>query len=375
MAAAKPRRWNYKLIISLEVLILIVLMILYSLWNVNHKMNKIDYNDLSDDDIEINENMNSDATGYTNIALFGGDSRNGTVEKGTHSDTVIIVNLNHETKEVKMVSVYRDTFLEIAKDNPNNQKLTHAHFIGGPKMAINTLNRNLDMDIKDYVTVNFEAVTKAVDVLGGIEVTIKKNEVKWFNKNIKEQNKIFNESTPLLQGPGTYTLNGTQALAYARIRKTDQGDITRTERQREVIGLMVAKIKKEGLTKLNDLMDAVFPLISTSISKTEMISLASQVFGYDIVDTTGFPFSYTSPTLGKKGSVLVPADLEHNVMALHKYLYDTENYQVSETVKRISQSIISETGVTYTKPIDLLESSGTGDSTSEAGTTETPVTQ
>lgn len=370
MAGKKPKKktWNYKLILGIEVLILVILMIFYGVWSMNQKMNNIDYNDLTDDDIEVNDNLNQDMEGYTNIVLFGGDSREGTVEKGTHSDTVIIVNLNHETKEVRLISVYRDTFLEIAKENPNNQKLTHAHFIGGPKMAINTLNRNLDLDIKDYVTVNFEAVTKAVDVLGGIEIEVKKNEVKWFNKNIKEQNKIFNENTPLLEGAGTYTMNGTQALAYARIRKTDQGDITRTERQRKVISLMVEKLKKQGLTKMNELMDAVFPMISTSISKTEMISLATQVFSYNLTDTIGFPFTYTSPTLGSKGSVLPPADLEHNVMALHKYLYGTENYQVSETVKRISQSISAESGATYI-PIDLLEDSAT-DSTSDttAGT-------
>lgn len=358
MAGSKPKKkqWNYKLILGIEVLILVILMIFYGVWSMNQKMDNIDYNDLTDDDIEVNDNVNVDMEGYTNIVIFGGDSREGTVEKGTHSDTVIIANLNHETKEVRLISVYRDTFMEIAKESPNNQKLTHAHFIGGPKMAINTLNRNLDLDIRDYVTVNFEAVTKAVDVLGGIEIEIKQNEVKWFNKNIKEQNKIFNENTPLLDGAGTYLMNGTQALAYARIRKTDQGDITRTERQRKVISLMVAKVKSQGLTKLNDLMDAVFPMISTSISKTEMISLATQVFSYELSDTIGFPFTYTSPTLGSKGSVLAPADLEHNVMALHKYLYGTENYQVSENVKRISQSISAESGASYI-PIDLLEES------------------
>lgn len=359
MAARKPKKWNYKLILSIEILILVMLMIFYGVWTMNQKMNAIDYNDLTDDDIEINENLNKDMEGYTNIVLFGGDSRNGTVEKGTHSDTVIIVNLNHETKEVRLISVYRDTFLEIAKENPNNQKLTHAHFIGGPKMGINTLNRNFDLDIKDYVTVNFEAVAKAVDVLGGVEIEVKKNEVKWFNKNIKEQNKIFGENTPLLEGAGTYMMNGTQALAYARIRKTDQGDITRTERQRKVISLMVAKLKTQGLTKMTELMDTVFPMISTSISKTEMISLATQVFSYELKDTIGFPFTFTNVTLGSKGAVLPPADLEHNVMALHKYLYGTENYQVSDNVKRISQSITAESGATYI-PIDILEEAGQG---------------
>ncbi len=356
MAEKKPKKktWNYKLILPLEILILVVLMIFYGVWTMNNKMDTIDYNELTDDDIETNDNLNMDMEEYTNIALFGGDSRSGSVEQGTHSDTIIIVNINNTTKEVRLVSVYRDTFLEIAKENPNNQKLTHAHYIGGPSMAINTLNRNLDLDIKDYVTVNFEAVTKAVDIIGGLEIELDSNEVKWINKNIEEQNKIFGTSVSTFSQSGTYLMNGTQVLAYARIRKTDQGDITRTERQREVISLMVSAVKKQGLTKLNELMDTIFPMISTSISKTEMLTLAAQVFSYELTDTTGFPFTYTSPTLGSKGSVLAPADLEHNVIALHKYLFGTEDYEVSETVKRISESICEESGATYI-PIDLLE--------------------
>lgn len=367
MAASKPKKkkWNYKLILGLEVLTLIVLMIFYGIWVMNHKIDEIDYNDIKDEDIEINENLNIDMEEYTNIALFGGDSRDGSVEQGTHSDTIIIVNINNKTKEVRLVSIYRDTYLEIAKTSPDCQKLTHAHFIGGPTMAINTMNRNLDLNIKDYVTVNFEAVIKAVDILGGIEVEIKKNEVKWLNKSIKEENKIFGTSVPTIDAAGTYTLNGNQALAYARIRKTDQGDITRTERQRKVISLMVAKLKTAGISKLNELIDEVFPMISTSISKSEIIALATNVFSYDLGDTTGFPFAYDAPTLGGKGSVLVPADLEHNVMALHKYLFGTENYQVSDTVKRISGEIINETGCTY-KRIDILEEGAASSSGDDA---------
>ncbi len=357
MAGSRPKNkgWNYKLILSLEVLTLVVLMIFYGIWSMNHKMDAIDYNDIPDDEIEVNEDLNQDMEEYTNIVVFGGDSRDGVVAQGAHSDTVIIVNINNKTKEVRLVSVYRDSYLEIAKDNPDFQKLTHAHYIGGPKMAINTLNRNLDLDIKDYVTVNFESVIKAVDILGGIEVEIKKKEIKWINKSIKEENKIFGTSVPTIDTPGTYTLNGNQALAYARIRMTDQGDITRTERQRKVIGLMVDKAKKAGVTKLNELIDEIVPMISTSISKTEIISLATSLFSYELKDTAGFPFAYEAKTPSAKiGAVLVPADLEHNVMALHKYMFGTENYQVSPTVKRISDSILNQQGAVY-PGIDILE--------------------
>ncbi len=359
--------WNYKLILAIEVVILITLIILYGVWVMNHKMDELDYNNIEEEEIDINEGLDETAMkGYTNIVVFGGDSRSGSVDQGAHSDVIIIVNINNDTKEVRMVSVYRDTFLEIAKENPNNQKLTHAHYIGGAKMAINTLNRNLDLNIKDYVTVNFESVIKAVDLLGGLEITVKKGELKSLNRSIREENKLYGTNVEQISAPGTYLMNGTQVLAYTRIRSTGQGDITRTGRQREVIGLMVKKVKSAGMSTLNKLIDEVFPMISTSISKSEIISLATGVFNYELTDTVGFPFSYGAPNLGSKGSILAPADLLNNVTALHKYLFNEQDYVPSENVKRISASVQAESGVGV-KEIDLFKD----DSTEAAGSADT----
>lgn len=359
--------WNYKLILAIEVVILITLIILYGVWVMNHKMDELDYNNIEEEEIDINEGLDENAMkGYTNIVVFGGDSRSGSVDQGAHSDVIIIVNINNDTKEVRMVSVYRDTFLEIAKENPNNQKLTHAHYIGGAKMAINTLNRNLDLNIKDYVTVNFESVIKAVDLLGGLEITVKKGELKSLNRSIREENKLYGTNVEQISAPGTYLMNGTQVLAYTRIRSTGQGDITRTGRQREVIGLMVKKVKSAGMSTLNKLIDEVFPMISTSISKSEIISLATGVFNYELTDTVGFPFSYGAPNLGSKGSILAPADLLNNVTALHKYLFNEQDYVPSENVKRISASVQAESGVGV-KEIELFKD----DSTEAAGSADT----
>lgn len=359
--------WNYKLILAIEVVILITLIILYGVWVMNHKMDVLDYNNIEEEEIDINEGLDETAMkGYTNIVVFGGDSRSGSVDQGAHSDVIIIVNINNDTKEVRMVSVYRDTFLEIAKENPNNQKLTHAHYIGGAKMAINTLNRNLDLNIKDYVTVNFESVIKAVDLLGGLEITVKKGELKSLNRSIREENKLYGTNVEQISAPGTYLMNGTQVLAYTRIRSTGQGDITRTGRQREVIGLMVKKVKSAGMSTLNQLIDEVFPMISTSISKSEIISLATGVFNYELTDTVGFPFSYGAPNLGSKGSILAPADLLNNVTALHKYLFNEQDYVPSENVKRISASVQAESGVGV-KEIELFKD----DSTEAAGSADT----
>ncbi len=377
----KKKPINLKLVLLIEVIILIVLGIFYAIWSLNHAVDQIQYDEIKEEEIEINteegvgideETFKEMTTGYTSIALFGGDSRQGSVGKGAHSDAILVANINNETKEVKLVSVYRDSLLQIAFENkePSTDKVTQAHFYGGPKMAINTLNRNLDLAIKDYVSVNFQAVMKAVDVVGGVEITLKKKELKKFNMSIKEQDKHYHTGLPLIDTPGTYLMNGTQALAYARIRNTDQGDITRTERQRHVISLVVAKVKKQGIGKLNELVDQVFPYISTSISKAELLEMAKSIFDYELTDNTGFPFTFGSIMLGKKGAVLPPATLETNVIALHKWMFDDENYQPSQMVKTISQGIITESGV-QAKEIKIKDKTTTeesSDSSSEAST-------
>ncbi len=363
------QKWNYKLILAIEVVILITLLILYGVWNVNHKMDGLQYENIEDDEIEINEGLDDTIMkGYTNIMLFGVDSRDNNISMGTRSDTAIIVNINNDTKEVRLVSVYRDTYLELSNEKASYEKYTHAYGYGSAKMAINTLNRNLDLNIKDYVTVNFAAVIKAVDLMGGLEITVKKGELKSLNKSIREENKIYGTNVEQIQSPGTYLMNGTQVLAYVRIRSTAQGDITRTERQREVIGLMVKKLKSSGLNTMNKLIDEIFPMVSTSISKSEIISLATGVFNYELTDTKGFPFAFGSTKINK-ADILAPADLENNVIALHRYLFGKENYIPSANVKRISENIISKTGITK-KEINIFE-----DETSEESSSESTSTQ
>ena len=325
------------------------------------KLSKVKQTDIPDKDIVVNEINTETLEGYTNIALFGGDSREGALEEGTHSDCIIVASINNQTKEVRMVSVYRDTFLD--QTDGSLKKANNAYFVGGPKQAINMLNMNLDLDIKDYATVDFAAVSEAVDLLGGVEIDIKDEEVQYMNEFIDETAQFSKKESHHITKSGLQKLDGPQATTYARIRSTAGSDFTRTERQRLVIEKMAEKAKEADLSTLNKIIDKVLPTISTSYSSMELMGLAKDAMSYSIGQTEGFPFENTTATLPKKGSVVIPTTLEENVVKLHEFLFDEKDYQPSEKVKEISTAIAAETGNKSADPdsstgLDSMPSTG-----------------
>ena len=274
------------------------------------------------------------------------DSRDVTnLGQGTRSDAIMIASINNETKEVKIVSIYRDTLLEIENDSGITAKVNAAYSYGGPQLAIKTLNANLDLQITDFVTVNFLGLTKAIDDLGGITVHVEENELPILNLAITEQIAVTGIYSDGVFTTGDLLLNGTQATAYARIRSTDQGDITRTERQRDVLSKAFAKAKASDLATIDSVIDDVFPQIATSLTEEEIKALAKAVFEYQMGDTVGFPFAYTPTTHETKGSIIVPADLASNVSALHEFLFGEVGYVPTSKVQGISSSIQNETGI------------------------------
>lgn len=340
------------LILLLEVLVFVGLLIGYGVYYFNNAMNLMMTDDtVSKEDIDVSDAVTETMEEtYTTIALFGLDTReknaNLTSSGVAHSDAVILVSINNNTKEVRMASVYRDCFMEIASNTPTTQKFTHAYLLGGPTCSVETLNRNLDLNIKDYVAVDFQALSAAIDALGGVTINVKSNEITNLNKNIEEQVQVTGKYSEGVWSDGKQTLNGTQATAYARIRKVGNGDFERTQRQRKVIEAMIAKAKESDLATLNNVVNEVFPMVATNITKTQVLSLASGLLDYEMGESMGFPSANRTPTIGSKGSLVVAADLFHNVEYLHEFLYpeDTE-YVPSDTVQRISDAIINETGV------------------------------
>lgn len=330
-----------------EIIILGLLIVAYSLYYVDSKIEKINKVEIDEEDLAINEELDvSNQENYKTIALFGVDSRDVTnLGQGTRSDAIMIASINNETKEVKIVSIYRDTLLEIENDSGITAKVNAAYSYGGPQLAIKTLNANLDLQITDFVTVNFLGLTKAIDDLGGITVHVEENELPILNLAITEQIAVTGIYSDGVFTTGDLLLNGTQATAYARIRSTDQGDITRTERQRDVLSKAFAKAKASDLATIDSVIDDVFPQIATSLTEEEIKALAKAVFEYQMGDTVGFPFAYTPTTHETKGSIIVPADLASNVSALHEFLFGEVGYVPTSKVQGISSSIQNETGI------------------------------
>lgn len=343
----RRQRRKRKLILFI-VEVLVILILLAALF-VIIKLNKLNNTgDLDEDKLNINIDAKTQELldGYTNIALFGIDNRStGKYESG-NSDCIMIASINNDTKEVRLISVYRDSFLAV-DDDDNLRKLNAAYAKGGPTGAVAALNKNLDLDIKEYVAVDFNAVMEVVDALGGIELDINSKEAETMKIYINEMNEVMGTNGTAVSGPGLQTVNGIQALAYCRDRYSGGDDYGRTERQRTVISKIVEKAKAASLPTLNKVIDKLFPDISTSLSSSEILGLAAGIKDYELADTQGWPFQLTTERMGGKlGDVVVPTDLETNVNLLHQYLFDVEDYETTQTVKNISKSVINESGKT-----------------------------
>ena len=343
----RRQRRKRKLILFI-VEVLVILILLAALF-VIIKLNKLNNTgDLDEDKLNINIDAKTQELldGYTNSALFGIDNRStGKYESG-NSDCIMIASINNDTKEVRLISVYRDSFLAV-DDDDDLRKLNAAYAKGGPTGAVAALNKNLDLDIKEYVAVDFNAVMEVVDALGGIELDISSKEAETMKIYINEMNEVMGTNGTAVSGPGLQTVNGIQALAYCRDRYSGGDDYGRTERQRTVISKIVEKAKAASLPTLNKVIDKLFPDISTSLSSSEILGLAAGIKDYELADTQGWPFQLTTERMGGKlGDVVVPTDLETNVNLLHQYLFDVEDYETTQTVKNISKSVINESGKT-----------------------------
>ncbi len=340
-----------RVMFALEIIVLVVLMgglFVYA------KLGKLNHETINEEELDVNESVteNQVMKGYTTIALVGIDSRDDKLKSDWNSDTMIIASINTDTKKVKLVSVYRDTYLCLGEDEDENNSYglaNSAYCTGGAKKMINMLNKNLDMNISDFVTVNFQAVAETVELLGGIDVEMKKEEVVHLNNYCVETSEVTGmDYTPLEEIEGVHHLNGVQAVAYARIRKTSGNDFRRAARQREVIYRIVEKAKNSSIATLNTVLDKIFPMIYTSLTEKEILSMGMNMLSYDIEDQTGFPFDHLYGDTVKEAmdgvDCVLPITLESNVIKLHEFLYPEDSYVPSNEVKTYSQEIIDKSG-------------------------------
>lgn len=355
LAKKKARKKRKKILLLLcEVFVLALLVVVVYGVTKTQKVTKVK---IDEEKIvaKMNDTVAENVTlkGYKNIALFGVDSREGSLGKGTRSDTIIIASINNDTGDIRLCSVFRDTYLNLGNDSYN--KCNAAYAKGGPEQAINMLNMNLDMNITDYVTVGFEGLIDTIDALGGVYIDVADNEIVHLNNyQISMVGKTTDKKTYTategkdyiaVKQSGYQLLNGLQATAYCRIRYVGN-DFMRAERQRTVIAAVMDVCKKTDPAKLNKILDAALPNVSTSLGVDEMASMLGDVAKYQITGSDGFPFetNRATGTVGSKGSCVIPVDLETNVVMFHKFMFDDDTYQVSNQVKEYSKKVASDTG-------------------------------
>lgn len=339
----RQRQLRKRKMLIIEIIALVLLLLVLLIWGL---ISKIDFQKFSLGEAGINADLDTSfLKGYTNIAVFGLDNRDETSYDSGNSDVIMVASINNETKEIRLVSVYRDTYLSISDDNEYN-KANAAYSHGGVKNAVKMLNRNLDLDITNYICVDWKALIETIDALGGVEIEVQENEVEYLNAYVGDLVYWIPETDgSMVAGPGLQTLNGTQATAYARIRYTTGDDFMRAARQRIVLQAMMDKVKQANVKTLFTIVNDVADDVSTSFNLGQLLGLASAVKDYSIAGTTGFPFQLTTGEVSGKDYVF-PVELDNNVVALHQYLFgEEEGYTPSNTMQAISDDIVYISGI------------------------------
>lgn len=344
-AKAKAKKKRKRILLFMGEIILLAVMLIV-LWGVT-RTEKVGHLEIPEEEIVVNESVSEEQLevmkGYRNVALFGVDSTTGALTKNTRSDSIMIASINLDTKEIRLVSVYRDTFMNLGNDKYN--KCNGAYAAGGPKQAISMLNANLDMNIKDFVTIGFAGLIDTIDALGGIPLDITSEEIHYLNDYqycIAED--LKRQYTPV-SNAGLQVVDGMQATGYCRIRYTKGDDFKRAERQRNVLKAIMDKSKEASVSQLVEIANDVFDEVYTSFGIGEITELLGEASEYRVVADDGFPKEDGRWTgnIGSPGDCIVPNDLAKNVSWLHEFLFDESGYVPSNEVQEYSDYITSAT--------------------------------
>lgn len=301
----------------LAIFIILILTLIMFFWLGGRAINNIELKDLDENNLEISNKLDKN---IKNIAFFGLDTR----EKNNNgrSDSIIIATLNQNTQKIKLTSIMRDIAVDI--EGYNREKLNHAYAYGGPELAIKTLNKTFDINVSDYVTVNFYDLANMIDLVGGINITLKDYEPVQINNNLSEINKLENlkDGTDYVYKSGVQTLNGRQAVAYARIRKEGNGDYERTQRQKIVLEEVFNKIQSKPSVEALNLVTDMFEYVETSLSIIEIINLTTEFLKFSDfgIEQYRIPVDGAFESGTQNGMWLIEMDLEKNIEALHQYM-------------------------------------------------------
>lgn len=310
---------------------------------VNGKIGKMQKENIDTTAVGINEETKQELKGYRNIALLGIDSRADDYGLGNRSDCMMIASINQETNEIKLISVYRDTYVYVMENGTKRlDKITHAYSYGGAQNTLKSLNEAMDLNITEFVTVNFDAVIAAVDSLGGVYIDIDESEIKYVNDYIDATSESSGVKSSHITHSGRQKLDGVQAVSYTRVRYTTGGDYKRTERMRTVVEAMLSKAKTLNVGQLNSFADTILPKIRTNISTSEIWGLIPKLASFKVTESIGWPYDTKGITLDRWYGV--PVTLQSNVERLHKEAFEQEDYEASDTVKEMSAAIVKKTG-------------------------------
>ena len=355
-----------KIIFGIEITVLLILSgILFVYAWVNRSMDKMNQDTLDSSQIQINSEVKantdlSQMSGTQVIALVGVDARGvegSELAESMNSDTIILCCIDHDKQEIRMVSIMRDTWMNMAKYTDEYyefDKANSAYNRGGPESMLSMLNTNLDLALTDYVTVNFKALADAIDVLGGLDIEMTNAEcvhANNYNREVSEAQGVEYEAIPYDEDLGDdYSevrhVSGALATSYARIRYGGGDDAKRTSRQRIVINLMVQKLKQNP-TKIPEILDKVMGNVSTSLTKNEILELGMHAVTYTMGTSYAYPFQlcYGENVVNAIGEdVVIPVTLEFNVRELHEYLYPGLSYEPSAAVTEYSDYIARKSG-------------------------------
>ena len=348
---AKEKIKKKKIILKVILVILITLLVIVlaagaAAWAfINGKLGQLKTETIDINNIGISDEVREELQDYRNIALLGIDSRADDYGTGNRSDCIIIASLNQKTGNIKLISVYRDTYVYVMENGTKRlDKITHAYSYGKAENALKSLNEALDLNIKEYVTVNFDAVVAAVDALGGVTIDIDSSELNYINNYIDETSRVSGVKSSHVTKTGTQVLDGVQAVAYSRIRYTSGGDYKRTERMRTVIEAMMKKAKTLSIGQLNSFANTILPRISTNITSGDILGLIPSLASMSVDESIGWPYETKGITLDRWYGI--PVTLESNVKKLHQEAFEQADYEPSETVKEMSNAIIKKTGYT-----------------------------
>ena len=291
------------------------------------KMSKIHRTDLDEGNLEVSKEMEEElGDEYLNVAVFGVNAKSKDSDQ-TDSDAVYIASLNTYTDEVKLVSVYGNTMME---HEGTTIRLRDAYGEGGPEEAIAVLNANLDLNIKNYVSVDFRAMVDVINILGGVDINVTEEEIPHINGYAQDIAGVIGEKAKEVTKPGRQMLDGMQAVGYCRIRVTDGGDVKRGQRQQAVIAQMLERMQEADFAQMDKIMDQVFPEVETNFETSELLEYGQDASGYTVENLPAFPREIEAQKREelKEGQqfadfeeVVQAVDFKGEVETLHKELF------------------------------------------------------